>query len=124
MRTPSLSVVALMALVIALLSSCGTRDSWSGLPDRGGHAYNADPSAVAAQDAPADVTRDPALAKESVPGGPIQGSEQFHRVENGERLYQIAHRYGVSLYWLIKRNDLGDLPYSGQRLIVPGPAVQ
>lgn len=100
------------------------RDSWTGLPDRGGHAYNSDPSAASSSNPVAEIARDPALQKEVVPVGPVQGSERFHRVQNGERLYQIAHQYGVSLYWLIKRNDLGDLPYSGQRLIVPGPAIQ
>ena len=99
------------------------RTTWGGVPDRGGHAFNADGSAnTGSVDQPA-VERSTVL-REEVPEGPIQGAERYYKMEAGERLYQVSQRHGISLYWLIKRNDLGDLPYAGQKLIVPGPAYQ
>jgi LysM repeat protein len=96
------------------------RSSWNAVPDRGGHAYNTNPQ-PAAQPA-TNVGRQ--IAREDVPVGPIQGTERYYTVVAGDRLYQIARRHGASLYWIIKRNDLSDLPYSGQKLIVPGPALR
>ena len=115
-----------LLLVVALLMmcSCGQRGTWSCLPDRNGHAYNAHPQEVASADTPAQDPQVAAIPKENVPVGPIQAGERYHKMESGERLYQVAEQYGASLYWLIKRNDLGDLPYGGQRLIVPGSSYR
>lgn len=102
------------------------RTSWSAVPDRDGHAYNSNPDAAASRSAAAasDQEQGRMIMREEVPVGPIQGTERYYTVTAGDRLYQIADNHGASLYWIIKRNDLSDLPYTGQRLIVPGPAIR
>ncbi len=99
------------------------RTSWNAVPDRGGHAYNKDPQAVVTRDDGSAADRK-TIMREDVPQGDIQGAERYYTFESGDRLYKVAQRYGISLYWLIKRNDLSDLPHAGQKLIVPGPAIQ
>ena len=97
-------------LLIALLATVGcTRDDGAAVPDRGGHAYRVD--GVSTTGSTQDMV---SSAPDPEPG------ETTVVFESGDRLYRIADDYGVSLRWLIRRNDLvGHPPSPGDELIVP-----
>ncbi len=116
--------LTLVLLSCVLLCNCGMRTSWNAVPDRGDHAYNTNLQTQAAT-APRESSGErKQIMREQVPEGPIQGAERYYTVKADDRLYMIAERHGASLYWIIKRNDLSDLPHAGQKLIVPGPALR
>lgn len=106
------------------LSSCGMRSSWDSVPDRAGHAYNSQNTENEAAGTGANRVSHKKIILEDVPQGAILADERLYSVLEGERLYQIAERNAVSLYWLIKRNDLSRLPQTGSQLIIPGVGAQ
>ncbi|NRA40567.1 MAG: LysM peptidoglycan-binding domain-containing protein [Planctomycetes bacterium] len=115
--------ICMMFICVCALSSCGMRTSWD-VPDRGGHAHNSQLAGASTHEGARDNAADSSLTKkkiipEDVPQGEIMIGERVHAVMDGERLYQIAERNGVTMHWIIKRNDLGKLPVAGSQLIVP-----
>jgi len=100
---------AIMSLVLLAALGC-TREDGAAVPDRDGHAYRLD-GASATSGADVDL----------VDSYPTPGAGETTRVfESGDRLYRIADEHGVTLRWLIERNDIADHPpRPGDRLIVP-----
>jgi hypothetical protein len=89
------------------LSACGDyREGMQVAPDRGGHA---------------------AGEPEKRGGGALSGKpiarpgEQYVTMQANDTLSSVAKEYGVTLDWLIKRNQLmTPNPKAGTNLIVPG----
>lgn len=50
-----------------------------------------------------------------------QGKERYHEVQQGDTLYGIAQKYGVSLDALLRANSMGpkDLLQPGQKIVIP-----
>ncbi|MHC5067107.1 MAG: LysM peptidoglycan-binding domain-containing protein [Planctomycetota bacterium] len=96
---------SLPLIAVFLVACSGGRT----LPDRGIHAYNLDnPAGNSA--AGAAVSHAP---------GPMAG-ETTYTVQAGDSLYRIARDHGVSLAWLIERNNIVSRPVpAGTALVVP-----
>lgn len=108
-----------LAPLLAFAGCSGDRppsSSGSLVPDRGDHALVVDEPAQPAQSATGP--RSGASAPVSAAPNPGPG-ETVVLFQDGDRLYRIADSYGVTLRWLIRRNDLQSPPRSGTRLIVP-----
>lgn len=100
--------LALLSVIMLFSAGC-TRDDGAAVPDRGDHAY------VMAGASGSGSTA-PLVSRSQTP----EAGETTVIYEPGDRLYRIADEHGVSLEWLIRRNDLVDHPpKTGQQLIVP-----
>ena len=101
--------LALLPVILLCAAGCA-RDDGAAVPERGGHAYVL-PGASGGGSSGA-----PLVSRSQSP----EAGETTVTYEPGDRLYRIAEEHGVSLEWLIRRNDLVDHPpRAGQQLIVP-----
>ena len=95
-------------LIVSLFAYGCTRSDGTPTPDRAGHAWVLEGAAGGS------------ASKELVRKDPNPGpGEARLTFQQGDRLYRIAADHGVSLSWIIERNDLVRQPRPGDKLIVP-----
>ncbi len=100
-------ILGLLSLVLLIMGGC-VREDGAAVPDRDGHAF-----VMAGASGGAST---PLVSRSQQP----EAGETTVTYQPGDRLYCIAEQHGVSLAWLIRRNDLVDHPPRvGQALIVP-----
>ena len=109
---------ALFVIVIIsaiLLAGCARKDPYSTV-DRGNHALVID------LEQGTTTTRGQSTASPQHSGaqsGPVGPGETTIVLGVDESLYQVADQRGISLRWLIERNDFTRRPGPGDRVIVP-----
>jgi len=101
--------VAIIIPLIAAFAGCGSeyyRGNMRVVPDRAGHAAT-NP----------DNPNNTVITQKTSPGP----DEMYITLSADDRLYSVAKAYGVTLEWLIKRNDLAQdyKVQAGNNLIVP-----
>ena len=100
-----------------VLSGCLRQDPTSTV-DRGNHAMVVD----LGQGTTSHRSHAPAATPVQHSGarsGPVGAGETTIILGADESLYQVAERRGISLRWLIERNDFTRRPGPGDRVIVP-----
>lgn len=101
-------ILGLLSVVLLIMGGCAREDG-AAVPDRGGHAF-------VMAGAAGGGSSTPLVSRSQRP----EAGETTIAYQPGDRLYRLAEQHGVSLEWLIRRNDLVDHPPRvGQQLIVP-----
>lgn len=106
-------LIACLAVVLSVSLSGCYRSDLSTSVDRGGHAMVIDTGASGGSGGSGSTS--PSGAKSGPPGP----GETVITLGPDQALYQVAEERGVSLRWLIERNDLIRRPVAGDRIIVP-----
>ncbi|MDA3962073.1 MAG: LysM peptidoglycan-binding domain-containing protein [Planctomycetota bacterium] len=102
-------ILTTLLIALTLLAGCAREDA-AEVPDRGDHAY------VIAGASAGSGSSKPLVSSNPEPGA----GETTVIFRPDDRLYRIAEEHGVTLDWLIRRNDLVDHPpRAGDDLIVP-----
>jgi LysM repeat protein len=82
------------------------------------------PDSVKIVNPPVKQAEPPAIEIKTLPPSPLkkmrQDSEQYHKVEQGETLYRISKRYGISVEEIRRVNKLqeGQAIQTGQKILV------